>query len=119
MKNNLGYLYGFQVYENSNMLVFEEVWTRKQTRKFKNRRWNKKYRKKYCQRISYPDTNVIIDQVNNRIYGHPATLQELKEKLRIQEIRSHSKGPESFINTSYWDLFHSPGLSQTLSNCFS
>jgi hypothetical protein len=117
--SSLAFLYGYKIYENSNMLIFEEYWTKKQTRKFKNRRWNKKYRKKYCKTVSYPDTNVIIDKINNRIYGHPATLQELKEKLLRQEIRKHSKVPESFINTSYYGIFHSPGLSQTVNTCTS
>lgn len=88
IQGNLGVLSGLQVYENRNLLIFVEHWTRKQTRKFKNRRWNKKYRKKYCKTVSRPDPDFYIDRVNNRLHGHPASIKKLKEQINHKEART-------------------------------
>lgn len=83
----MGYVAGLQVFEDPNLLIFKEHWTRRQTRKFKNKRWNKKYRKRYCKQVSYPDPNFYFDKMNNRLFGHPDWIKVMRNHDLFQRRR--------------------------------
>jgi hypothetical protein len=56
--------------------MVERVLT-KHPRKKKNRRWDKKYWKKYS--IERPMESALLDNINKKLYCHPAMLPTLKE----------------------------------------
>lgn len=72
----------YTVIQNPHML--DRVFTKKQTRKFKNRRWVKKYEKKYSYMT--PSKNVMISEINKVIFAHPATCQALEVEMGKKEI---------------------------------
>jgi len=54
----------------------DRIFTRRQTRKLKNRRWVKKYQKKHSKLV--PSTGAIINNLNHTIICHPALYHKIK-----------------------------------------
>ncbi len=69
-------LYGYTVISSPAMI--ERIFTKKQTRKFKNNRWCKKYQKKYS--CFLPRKTLLVDSMNKMIWCHPETYRLLKEE---------------------------------------
>lgn len=70
---------GLAYFESTAAGTTEEYLTRKQTRKFKNRRWNKKYKKKYTATRFIP--GAVMDKIRNVLYIHPVVLAEMKKEM--------------------------------------
>ena len=58
----------------------KNILTRKQTRKFKNKRWVKKYRKKYSKIV--PDSNAYV--FGGKLVCHPEVLERLKQSENVK-----------------------------------
>lgn len=80
--NLIGYLYGMNIHISEHCGIKKRIFTRKQTRKFKNRRWVKKYEKKY----SYVKMIPQIVSLHDKIIMHPEAWEKIKtEKERLDE----------------------------------
>jgi len=73
------YMRGLPVFEDINAIIRKRIFTKKQTRKFKNTRWVKKYKKKYSYVKLIPQ--IILDSSNQCYYAHPAIINHLKRDL--------------------------------------
>lgn len=61
-------------------LMVETKFTRKQTRKFKNRRWCKKYKKKYS--YTSPRTDIMLIESLKHAVCHPSVAHRIKHLFR-------------------------------------
>lgn len=66
---------GMPIIENSFVGETKRVFTKKQTRKFKNRRWVKKYKKKYSHMKFIPG----MMMVQGNLLAHPALIPTLEK----------------------------------------
>lgn len=68
---------GFRVIESYGMT--DTVFTKKQARKFKNKRWVKKYLKNHSHQE--PSTDFLVSETNKTIYAHPIMAQKLRSTI--------------------------------------
>ena len=80
---NITNLFGFTVIQNPFMA--ERIYTKKQTRKFKNNRWCKKYLKKYSKEI--PRKDALVNEINKTIVCHPITYQAIQSYVQTQKSK--------------------------------
>ena len=77
----LGTLYGLPYYESLYAGTMHTIHIKIQTRKFTNKRWCKKYKKKYTFKQFVP--GIFKDFVNNCLFIHPDTIQQLKMEGKL------------------------------------
>jgi len=73
------YHLGMPVFKNTNAGTTKRIFTKKQTRKFKNTRWVKKYKKMHSYTEFIP--GAIFDKINQCFYMHPIALEALGNRI--------------------------------------
>lgn len=83
--NSIGEICGIPFFVSEHAGTRERVFTRKQTRKFKNKRWCKKYIKKYSYETFTPGAFMI--QNNQALLMHPDVYKKVKDKIDGQKYQ--------------------------------
>jgi hypothetical protein len=67
--------------------MVDRIYTKIQTRKFKNRRWVKKYIRKYS--YTTPSKDILVMETNKTMVCHPIVYEQIRQ---ANESSSRNKG---------------------------
>lgn len=82
---SIGEICGIPFFVSEHAGTRERVFTRKQTRKFKNKRWCKKYIKKHSYEILIP--GIFMIRGNTAAMMHPDIYIKLRDKIDGQKYQ--------------------------------